>query len=210
MTAIQFKKFWVRANLRPQNIQLPRVLHVSLIITKSKSLMGCFLSRTIQHFEAVVLCLERDVDAHNDAFEAIYGEYSDEALEKMEDSLNFDEDQPLIDLENNFGFFSLRKHIEDKMEVWLDNTVLNMATNPDDHIILDEETRSLLTPNCEAIIGGQVVDFCDPGIGTVGNGESSISLCSLNNGDCCWWGKDDDKLDYDNDDKFRFFVISCG
>jgi len=170
-----------------------------------QSVNGMLSFLNVNHFEAVILCLERDVDVHNDAFEAIYGSYSDEEIEKLTDTLNFNEDQPLVDLESGLGFNSLRKHIEDKMDVWLNNAVLNMATNPDYHIILDEETRTLLTPDCKAIIAGQVVDFCDPGSGNSMTSDSDeksmLGFCALNNSDCCWWGRRQRELKYDNDTK---------
>ncbi|MFQ6610722.1 MAG: hypothetical protein ACE5D7_07980 [Fidelibacterota bacterium] len=161
------------------------------------------------HFEQVIKCLEKAVDDYNDAFEAVYGELSDDEIEKVIDSLNFNEDQPLIDLENSLNFYSLRKDIEAKMDVWLDNYVLDMGTNPDNHIILDEETRTLLTPDCMVMIGGQVYNFCQPDISVSppkGDEDKSLSFCLP--GNCCFWGGSDDDVYYENENKRIIVYVS--
>ncbi len=164
------------------------------------------------HFNKVVICLETRVDNYNDDFEAAHPNTTDEEIEAIIDSLGWNEDQPLLDVEAGLGFMSLRRSIESQMDIWLNNSVLDPSTNPDDHIITDEETRSLLTPDCKAMIGGQVIDFCTPPSGnTLEGGEvsdRSISACSLVDGGCCWWGKDKANFYYDNDTKQYFVYVT--
>ncbi len=150
------------------------------------------------HFNKVVICLEARVDQYNDDFEAAHPNTTDEEIEAIIDSLGWNEDQPLIDLENSLHFNSLRRSIEGQMDVWLNNSVLDPATNPDDHIITDEETRSLLTPDCKVLIGGQVVDFCLPDAINTLNGEDSEGARGVCIGGCCFWGNRNADLDFDN------------
>jgi hypothetical protein len=142
----------------------------------------------------------------NNAFELQYGHLNDDEVEQVEESINFDEDKPLADLEAMHNFYSLRADIEYKMNGWLDNATVNFANNPDDHPVFDEETRALLTPDCKTIIGGAVVNFCDPYHGSPGP-EQMIPLCSIVNGDCCWWGGSKGEALYNNNSKLYIVYV---
>ncbi|MCF8247925.1 MAG: hypothetical protein K9J37_22280 [Saprospiraceae bacterium] len=146
-------------------------LLISQITNNSTAGMLSFTDAS--HFNKVVICLETRVDNYNDDFEAAHPNTTDEEIEAIIDSLGWNEDQPLLDVEAGLGFMSLRRSIESQMDIWLNNSVLDPSTNPDDHIITDEETRSLLTPDCKAMIGGQVIDFCTPGGNTLNGSEIS-------------------------------------
>ena len=116
--------------------------------------------RDTQHFNSVLECLEASVEAYNDAFEAIYGSLTDDEVDIVEQQIGFYEDQPLLDFENKLGFYSLRKKIEGEEEILLANDALDDENDPDDHFILDEELRTLLTINCNAKISSELIDFC--------------------------------------------------
>lgn len=178
----------------------------ALLISQIQTSQTGMLSFTnMDHFNKVLVCLENRVEDYNDSFEAAHPNTTDEEIEYIIDSLGWDEDQPLIDVENTFSFNSLRRSIETQLDAWLNNATLDPSTNPDNHVITDEETRSLLTPDCKAVIGGQVVDFCNP---TQGGTLSPIQICSLSNLDCCWWGYDQNTVDYDGGSKKMIIYVS--
>ncbi len=108
--------------------------------------------------EQVLLCLEDAYDAHQDAFEAEYGDLSDEEIELIEEEIGFDDYLPLREFENTLGFASLRSKIEIEEEAWLDNEELDLDNNPDDHFIVDDVTRTIFNESGQLMIAGELVD----------------------------------------------------
>lgn len=111
------------------------------------------------HFRGVLECLEYQVDLHNDEFEAQHTALSDDEIDSVADSLNFDDWQPLVDFEQRFSFGSRRKFIEDKILLWLDNPVLDTLNDPDELDGLSEELRTLLNVNGEVVIGKETINY---------------------------------------------------
>jgi len=57
------------------------------------------------HFTQVMQCLAEQVDDHEDNFENQIISMTDDQANDYAHSLNYDEDQPLINFENNLGFY---------------------------------------------------------------------------------------------------------
>jgi len=88
----------------------------------------------------------------------------------------------LIDFENQFQFNSLRKVVEAQIVSWLNNTTLDTLNDPDDHFIMDEELRTLLTPDCKVMIGGNVENLCYAS----SQAAKRLGICFFKN--CCHTG----------------------
>ncbi len=149
------------------------------------------------HFVSVLECLELSVEAYNDAFESIYGGLTDDEVDIVEEQIGFFDDQPLADFEDRFRFYSLRKEIEKQEEVWLANTILDDNNDPDDHFVVDEELRTLLSVNCIAKIGSETVDFC------YADDPARLGICIFS--DCCHTGSEKNIFPYNNGNR-RFKV----
>lgn len=89
--------------------------------------------------------LENEVEVYDDNFLASHSELTQEELFELEDSVNYDENKPLEDFENQYpGFHSLRKMLSDEFNAWLDTDGDNVANDPDHHFILDDNFRAVL------------------------------------------------------------------
>lgn len=112
---------------------------------------------TFDIFQDKIDELEKEAEAHDDAFLFSTGNMSEEALEDYEDSVNYDPHQPYVDYEAGFrGFKSLRQDIMAKEEVWLNNEVLDDSKDPDNHYVFDDGERTLLNVNGQVKIGRYV------------------------------------------------------
>lgn len=119
----------------------------------------------LRDFQATLACLESQVDAHNDAFEAQNAHLTDDEIDALEEKIGFDDWKPLVDFENRFRFASRRAHIENQIVSWLNNSTFNEKTDPDEQDGLSEELRTLLSVKGEVLIGEEVYNFLDGGIG---------------------------------------------
>jgi hypothetical protein len=79
-----------------------------------------------EHFDAVYQRLEKAYEAHNHWFDQQTANMTDDEAEEYALSINFDEDQPLIDFENFHKFYSYRKWLSDNEDGWVDNNISPM------------------------------------------------------------------------------------
>src|SRR5690554_187350 len=76
-------------------------------------------------------------------------------IDSIAEIINYNEDQPLINLENSLNFYSLRKEIKFKEGEWLKlqgDGEWDLTTDPDSHFILEDTERTLLNVGNEFII----------------------------------------------------------
>ena len=107
-------------------------------------------------YNQVIDYLDQQTEIYCDAFDAQWGNLPDEEYDAKCDSLGFDEDNKLLQLENNFAFCSLRKKLNTLEDAWLDvqgDGVWNANEDPDNHFIDDDTERALLNEGVEVIIG---------------------------------------------------------
>ncbi len=121
--------------------------------------MGKLKFTNVEHFQAVLNYLENRVDSYNDSFSLANWHLTDQQFNEYADLHSFDEYYPLVDFENSLGFYSRRKFIEDKIDVWLNNPTLNLNNIPHRLDNLDKITRTLLDQNGTVIIGNQIINF---------------------------------------------------
>ena len=103
--------------------------------------------------------LDSQVDALDDAFVAEWGYLDDDALNAKEEELGFDSEKPLADFENQIGLQSLRQKYIAAENAWLDNNILDDATNPDNSSIydFDESKMALINTLGEVKIGTTII-----------------------------------------------------
>ena len=143
-------------------------------------------------FKRVMECLVQKVDDHGDAFDTQTDGMTDEDAEVYAQSVNFDEDQPLINFENHLGFYSLRTKIEADLVQWLNHPVLDETTDPDNHVVIDDVLRALLNPAGEVKVDGTVYNFTT--LGNMPQPEGGLFSCYL-------FGRNSDNKTYDNGKK---------
>lgn len=99
------------------------------------------------------------MDALDDAFVAEWGYLDDDALNAKEEELGFDSEKPLTDFENQIGLQSLRQKYIVAENTWLDNDILDEATDPDNSSIYDfnESKMALINKLGEVKIGATII-----------------------------------------------------
>ena len=117
---------------------------------------------TLNDYENSILALDEQIDQHNDYFDSITYNMSDDEADAYADETGFNEDQPLDDFENNLSFCSLRNHINVLEENWLNaqgDGNWNLDTQPDGYFIDDETERTLLSVGSEFIVGNCKIGY---------------------------------------------------
>ena len=114
-------------------------------------------------FMEVYECLERQYEMWNDAFEQQYATLNDDDFNALADSLGFDEDSTLIAFEQRFpGFVSQRSKLRMQEAAWLNNTVLNPATNPFNNDYLNDIImQTIFNQYQEVRIGNTIVHISE-------------------------------------------------
>jgi hypothetical protein len=112
------------------------------------------------HFDNTYNCLEAEYEAHCDAFELANAGLTEDQYNDLIDATGWNEEQTLMAFESAFpGYFSLRKLIEGQMDIFLENTVLDEANNPDDHYIDDDIERAMYNKFGQVVIGTILYDY---------------------------------------------------
>ncbi len=84
----------------------------------------------MESYENMINQLNEDVENWDDNFVATYGHLDDDALNDKEEELNFDDEKPLSDFENENNFISLRNKYFIEENIWLNNEELKDSNNP--------------------------------------------------------------------------------
>ncbi len=111
---------------------------------------------TLEDYEAAIVKLDQQIEDYNDAFDQQTVGMTDEEADDYAESVGFDENQPLIDFEKDLHFCSLRQHLEELDNAWLDQQGdgdWDLNTSPDEYYIDDETERALLSLGSEFIVG---------------------------------------------------------
>ncbi len=122
-------------------------------------------------FEAVLLCLENQYEEWCDDFESANSSLTENEYNALIESTNWDEEQTLVNWENSSpGYYSLRRFIRQQVEIWMQNDVLNIETDPDNFPIDDEVERTLYNNFGQVKIGNILIDYeANGGMYTVEN-----------------------------------------
>lgn len=122
--------------------------------------------------------LESAYEAHLDAFEAQYGNLSEDDYNDMADQLGFVDEQPLIDFEGAMGFASYRAHLavlEDDRLANGANDALNPLVND---VFLDDILATLFNKDGAVMIGGVISYWAPNGdIYQIPDGDRALYDC---------------------------------
>lgn len=119
--------------------------------------------------------LETECNTYDADFLDEHPGYSIDSLNDLQDSINYNIDQPLIDFENQFtGFSSLRKKIAGDISTWLENDGVNMSAYPDNHFITEEGIRTLVNEKGEFKIVDTIYILHDSGWVEVYNADMAV------------------------------------
>ena len=108
---------------------------------------GTFIFADQAEYDVVYNCLEQEYEKHNDDFEAQYANLNDDDFNAMADQTGFDEDATLLSFENSHSFVSYRQLLRDLEDAWLNNSILNPATDPDIMDYFDDPAANALVSN---------------------------------------------------------------
>lgn len=135
---------------------------------------------SIDHFIETETYLNDQLENWDNNFLTDYGHLDDDSLGTVEDSLGYNDEQPLEDLEISLGFNSLRKKILLEEDAWLATEGEIIDDDPDNHYIVDEVIRTLLNENAEVKIEGSIYVMLEIATVQIVNG-SIESLDSVRN-----------------------------
>lgn len=126
--------------------------------------------------------LEYQYGQYSDAFVSQYANLTDDQLADIEESTGFNDHQPYIDFENQYGYSSLRAQIRAAEDIWLDNTAGDSTAgpDPDDSYMMEDELRTLVNANGEIKVGSTYYLFLSDG-SYYTSGSSTLALKDLNN-----------------------------
>jgi hypothetical protein len=123
--------------------------------------------------------LYRQVGEWNRAFYEQHKDLNDDERNALEEKLGFDEQQPLIDFDNQFKFYSLYQKIANEELEWLNHDKLDPKTDPDNHFIVQYSIRAVLNTDCEIQIGDSLYKLTEEGYFTICD-KSMLTLSALN------------------------------
>ena len=103
--------------------------------------------------------LEIEVENWENTFLSQWGHLNDDDLNAKEDELNFDNEKPLTEFENQIGLQSLRKQYVLDEAAWLNNNVLDLSADPDNNPIydFDESEMAVMNTLAEVQIGTTII-----------------------------------------------------
>lgn len=111
------------------------------------------------HYDAVYTLLRNHCDLWDSLFLSAYQYMTEDELEAFEDSIGYNEYQPLIDFERQLGVsgIMLRDVQERLVQRWLDNGMI--GDDPSDSIMIDEIEQTLFSPYHEICIGSTIMQL---------------------------------------------------
>jgi len=123
-------------------------------------------------FKATLSELERQTREYDSSFVASYNNLDEDALNEKEEEIGFNDEQPLLDFEEHFGFYSLRRHVLEAEEQWLNHEVLDENSDPtSNYDYLFDEEMALLNRDAEVIIGESIYKLIDSGYYEIIDGD---------------------------------------
>lgn len=125
--------------------------------------------------------LEYKYEQYSYAFVSQYAHLTDDQLADVEESTGFNDHQPYINFENQFGYSSLRAQIKAAEDIWLATTAGDETAgpDPDDSYMMEDELRTLVNANGEIKVGSTYYIFLSDGSYYTSEG-STLTLKDLN------------------------------
>lgn len=122
-------------------------------------------------FKLTLADLDRQVRELDSAFVSTYSSLSKDSLNLKEEEIGFNEKQPLLDFADFFMYHSLYMRIDSLENIWLNNTILDDANEPDNHFIFELALRAILNADCEVQIDDIIYKITGDGYFTTPSGN---------------------------------------
>jgi hypothetical protein len=105
--------------------------------------------------EQAISYLEYKYDQYSDAFASQYPMLTDDEFADIEEAVGFNDDQPYIDFENQYGIYSLRAMLAAQEDNWLETTAGDetAGVDPDDLYMDEYELRTLVNSDGYVKVG---------------------------------------------------------
>ncbi len=151
---------------------------------------GMLVFNTLDDVDQAISYLEYKYDQYTDAFVSQYPGKTINELNDIEGLVNFNDEQPFIDFENQYGIVSLRSQLTSAEDYWMETTGGDETISPDpDETYMDEvEIRTIVNSYGEVKVGstyyvfnsdGSYYEYVDTGGGGGGGGGCSTRECIL-------------------------------
>jgi hypothetical protein len=107
---------------------------------------GILAFNSTSDVEQTIAYLEYKYDQYSDAFASQYPNLTADQFADTEEAVGFNDDQPYIDFENQYGIYSLRASLTAQEDYWLETTAGDetAGVDPDDLYMNDYELRTLV------------------------------------------------------------------
>ncbi len=146
---------------------------------------GMLVFNSPSDFSQTIEYLDFKYAEYTDAFVAQYPGKTDDELADIADAVGFNDEQPFINFENQYGIYSLRSQITAAEDFWLATTAGDETAppDPDDTYMDDSETRTLVNANGQVKVGSTYYVFNSDGSYYVSGGPVQVAaLQSIQSG----------------------------
>jgi hypothetical protein len=115
--------------------------------------------------EKAIAYLEYKYDQYSEAFASQYSNLTADQFADIEETVGFNDDQPYINFENQYGIYSLRASLTAQEDYWLENTAGDetAGVDPDDLYMNDYEFRTLVNSDGYLKVGSLYYVFLSDG-----------------------------------------------
>jgi len=117
---------------------------------------GVLKFKTLDQLKSVIAVLEEESVNLYTTFKEKHKDLNEEELFNAMEEENFNSQEVYESFENYFGFKSLRTKISEEETIWLNNEELDMDKNPNNHFIVGDAERTVLSCNCDLMVGNSI------------------------------------------------------
>ena len=159
------------SNSQPQNEILKSLLQENLITNMINEVRQYNI--TVNEHNIMVFKKPQDIDKVID----ILQKYVDLFDEQIDTTQSYPKDPVLYAFEQYFNFSSLRAHLEDEVNNLDRKDLLTELNNPDNHHVVSDVMRTILTPKCEIKAGALIcVIYEELGVAVMNDSYYDLSL----------------------------------
>ena len=126
------------------------------IVNNIQVVNGIMQFQSNDHINQVMNGLESEYERLINEFNENFKDLSEDEMQKVAEDIYFNPFIVFETFEQYFGFKSLRADIAEKEKIWLNNEVLDMENNPNNHYIDGEGQRTVITPDGVLMIGNSI------------------------------------------------------
>lgn len=134
---------------------------------------GILKFKDFSHVNNVIKSLEVAYEEREEIFLSQFPDYNGEKLMAIEDSLGYDDLNIFHEFSSMYQYESLFSKTQGDQEEY-ERKDIEMEIEPDDHFVIDYETRTILNSQEEIIVGDTIYKFYEGGYIAIPNEDFSI------------------------------------